>query len=60
MDELLTLLNEPDYPVRYAMAKTTGRCIKCGGRATAFTDASARIEYAVSALCECCQREIFN
>jgi hypothetical protein len=60
MEELLALLKDPGYPVRYAMAKTTGSCIHCGKDATLFTDASTRMEYAVSALCECCQKEIFS
>jgi len=58
--ELLEIFSEPKYEVIYAYAKATRTCIKCGKPAKKFRDASARLEYAISALCETCQEKYFN
>jgi hypothetical protein len=57
---LIQMLEDSKYQVRYAVAKSTGTCIGCGKPAQAFSDASAKLEYSVSALCQCCQNRFFN
>jgi hypothetical protein len=58
--KLIELITNPDYPQSYAYAKSTGTCIGCGSVANAFKDASARLEYSISGLCQACQDEYFN
>ena len=60
MQELIHILTDSRYPSKYACAKATGTCIRCGKPAKLFSDASARLEYSVSALCQCCQNGYFN
>ncbi|MBN2123306.1 MAG: hypothetical protein JW821_03355 [Deltaproteobacteria bacterium] len=58
--ELLEIFSSSNYPVIYAYAKSTHTCIRCKQAVKAFTDASARLEYMVSALCEECQAELLH
>ena len=58
--ELLKIFSKSDYRGKYTYSKATNTCIRCGESARVFRDASARLEYSVSALCQQCQDEIFN
>jgi len=58
--ELLKIFSKSDYNARYAYSKATNTCIRCGESARVFRDASARLEYSVSALCQKCQDELFD
>jgi len=58
--ELLEVLSDPTYKVSYAQAKATNTCIKCKKSAKTYRDASARLEYEVSGLCQDCQDYYFN
>jgi len=55
MQDFLDLLKNPDYRSRYLIAKRTGACLACGSKVLSLRDASARLEYEVSALCQECQ-----
>ena len=57
--ELLKIFSSSDYIGRYTYSKATNTCIRCGESARVFRDASARLEYSVSALCQKCQDELF-
>ena len=57
---LLDIFSSPTYKANYAKAKATNTCIRCGKPAKVFREASARIEYKVSALCQRCQDECFG
>ena len=58
--ELLKIFADPGYEASYVNAKVKGTCILCGEKADRFRDASARLEYKVSALCQCCQDRYFS
>ena len=58
--ELLQICAEASYKVNYAKSKARGTCIRCGKPAKEFRDASARLEYKISALCQKCQDECFK
>jgi hypothetical protein len=60
LELLFGVCTAPDYEVRYAHAKNTGTCIMCGKPAAPFENASARLEYSVSALCQGCQEVCFT
>jgi hypothetical protein len=64
MDKLESLLNvlssDREYEKRFAIAKVSNSCIWCGKEAVEFRDASARLEYFVSALCQRCQDEFID
>lgn len=59
-DELVEIFCEDNYRTRYIAAKTSNICIRCGEPAEEFSDASARLEYRVSALCQICQDHFFD
>ena len=56
--DLIKVFSAPTYKADYATAKAENRCVKCGDTATTFRDASSRVEYMVSALCQHCQDEM--
>ncbi len=58
--ELLEIFSATKYRASYINAKNRKTCIRCGKTAKAFRDASARLEYKVSALCQKCQDECFT
>jgi len=58
--ELRQKLDNGDYGKNYTGAKATGSCIICGRPAKKFRDAAAKLEYAISALCQNCQDEYLN
>ena len=64
MDKLENLLDilssDREYEKRFAIAKVSRSCIWCGEEAREFRDASARLEYFISALCQKCQDEFIN
>ena len=57
---LLEVLSAPSYKADYLESKATSTCIRCGRAVNEFRDASARLEYNVSALCEKCQDECYR
>lgn len=59
-DELVEIFCEDNYRARYMAAKTNTTCIRCGESAREFTDASARLEYRISGLCQKCQEHFFD
>lgn len=60
IETLLDLFAAPTYEASFVIAKASGTCIMCGGRARAFQDAWARLEYDLSALCQRCQDKYFT
>jgi len=58
--ELLKIFSKSDYRARYTYSKATNTCIRCGESARVFRDASARLEYSISSLCQKCQDELFD
>ena len=64
MDKLESLLDilssDREYEKRFVIAKVSKSCIWCGNEAVEFRDASARLEYFVSALCQKCQDEFIG
>ena len=58
--ELLEIFSATKYRASYINAKAGKTCIRCGKPAKSFRDASARLEYNVSALCQRCQDECFS
>ena len=60
LQHLLKFLSGSAYKANYAAAKASRTCIMCGKPAMVFRDASARLEYNVSALCQSCQDEFFE
>ena len=58
--ELRQKLTKGDYQKNYTGAKASGSCIICGGPAKKFREAGAKLEYAISALCQICQDEYLN
>lgn len=59
-EELVEIFSSPRHKAMYTMAKATFTCIRCGRPARIFRDASARLEYGVSALCQACQEELLT
>ncbi len=59
-DELVKIFGEDNYRIRYIEAKMHNTCIRCGKPAKEFSDASARLEYRISALCQRCQDHFYN
>jgi len=45
-------------PGRQAIMRA-GKCVTCGGDASAFTDALSRKEYGISGMCQTCQDKTF-
>jgi hypothetical protein len=64
MDKLESLLDilssDREYEKRFVIAKVSKSCIWCGEEAVEFRDASDRLEYFVSALCQNCQDEFIG
>ena len=60
VQKLLDFMSSNSYEATYAIAKATKTCVMCGGAAKVFRDASAKLEYDVSALCQKCQDEFFK
>lgn len=60
LDELKEIVSRSDYRDIYAKAKRTATCIRCGRPAREFCDASAHLEYRISALCQRCQDVFFT
>ena len=58
--QLMEIFSIPSYERVYAHAKATCTCIKCRRQAACFRDASARLEYQISALCQGCQDEFLR
>lgn len=58
--DLLEVFSNPTYKDSYAHAKATSTCIRCRKPAKTYRDASSRLEYEVSALCQNCQDYFFN
>ena len=58
--ELIEVLSDPTYKASYANAKARGTCMKCKKPAKTYRDASAKLEYDVSGLCQNCQDYFFN
>jgi len=58
--ELIEVLSDPTYKRRYANARATGTCMRCMKPAKTYRDASAKLEYKVSGLCQDCQDYFFN
>jgi hypothetical protein len=52
---LQEVFSRPTYRGDYTRAKARQICIVCGRSAASFRDSSAKLEYAVSALCQQCQ-----
>lgn len=59
-DLLDFLSSQLEYKERYALAKASSTCIRCGRAALEFKDPSARLEYSISALCQKCQDAFFH
>ena len=57
--ELLEIVSNTSYKVKYNIAKMSGTCIRCKKSVKIFRDRSSRLEYSISALCQTCQDEIF-
>ncbi|MFH1490475.1 MAG: hypothetical protein ABII06_16325 [Pseudomonadota bacterium] len=60
VQKLLDLMSNHSYEANYAIAKATRTCVICRNAARVFRDASAKLEYDVSALCQGCQDEYFK
>ena len=60
VQKLLDFMSSRSYEANYAVAKATRTCVMCGNGARIFRDASAKLEYDVSALCQLCQDEYFT
>ena len=61
LDSLLDILSSDlEYEKRFAIAKVSNSCVWCGEEAVEFRDASAKLEYFVSALCQRCQDEFID
>jgi ribosomal protein S14 len=58
--DLIKVFSAPTYKADYATAKAENRCVRCGDAANIFRDASAKVEYMVSALCQHCQDEMYK
>ncbi|MBN1103480.1 MAG: hypothetical protein JXL84_08735 [Deltaproteobacteria bacterium] len=58
--EFFQIVKAPEYPARYLNAKSTSTCIRCGKPAKEFMNASSKMEYGVSGLCEACQRDLLH
>ena len=59
IEELIEICSKENYRTSYMKAKAESLCIRCGKRVEGFSNASARLEYSISALCQRCQDEIF-
>jgi hypothetical protein len=60
ISDLLSIFSSHQYKSNYAYSKTMSVCIKCNRPAKDFRNASAELEYQISALCQKCQDEIFS
>ena len=60
LQHLLDFFSCSAYKANYAAAKSTSTCIMCGNPAKNFRNASTRLEYSISALCQNCQDEFFK
>jgi hypothetical protein len=58
--ELIDRFSTATYETDYRNAKARGTCIICEKSAKEFRNASAKLEYDVSGLCQNCQDEYFN
>lgn len=57
---LIDFFSSPNYKINYTLAKATTTCIRCGESANDFRDASMKLEFTVSGLCQKCQDEAFG
>ena len=57
LEQLIDVLSHPGYSSRYRSAKSSRTCLICASAAREFSDAWAKLEYEVSALCQGCQEE---
>ena len=57
---LVELFSLPNHKTKYLLAKATTCCIRCGESANDFRDASMKLEFTVSGLCQKCQDEAFG
>lgn len=60
LQTLFDFISGSTYEAAYATAKATRTCVMCGKPARIFQNASARLEYDVSALCQLCQNNLFR
>jgi hypothetical protein len=60
MSELMNFLSDSGYQARYGHAKATKTCALCEQPARTFRNASGKLEYSVSALCQKCQDRCFG
>jgi len=60
LDELIQIVNAPNYKARYLNAKATTTCLACGRPACLFRDFPAVFEYRISGLCQDCQDKYFR
>lgn len=60
LNEFKEIVCGSNYLDKYIRAKATATCIRCGESAREFYDASARLEYRISALCQRCQDDFFH
>ena len=58
--ELIEKLSVASYRSDYQKAKARKKCILCQNPALDFRNASGRLEYSVSAICQECQDGYFN
>lgn len=54
------IFSRPTCRTDYSRAKVENTCLRCGGVAEEYRDASSRLEYMVFALCQRCQDQSFN
>ena len=57
---LVEALVTADYKSAYLKAKADNICIICKEFAGYFRDASSRLEYSISAICQNCQDHLFK
>lgn len=60
IEKLIRLFSETNYRSRCIAAKSTNTCVLCGEPALSFQDASCRLEYDISGLCQECQHRLFK
>jgi hypothetical protein len=59
-DDLLAIVTSRDYKVRFLNARASSTCVVCLKPAVRFLNASAMVEYSISALCQECQDRYFT
>ncbi len=58
--ELLKIFSKSNYATKYTHSKASSTCIRCDMPAQRFRDDYTKLEYAISALCQNCQDEVFG